>query len=96
MPFCFVVGYFQIRSHSEVPSDHGFRGTLFNPLHETKTIEQSAYKAGLAGEGSGFLISLTPQKGTLGQDTDGHAIIVAVSSREVPSIMLPSPLIIQQ
>lgn len=31
--------YFQVRSHPEFPSEHGFGGTLFSPLHQTN--EQS-------------------------------------------------------
>lgn len=53
--------FFQIRSHPEVPGEHGFWGTLSNLLHQTKTTEQSSYKPELAREGTGFLNSLTPK-----------------------------------
>lgn len=70
---------FQMRSHPKVPGEHGFWGPLFNPLHQTKTREPSPHKPESAREDTGFLISMTPQKGTLVQDTD-------TNSRAVPAL----------
>lgn len=82
---------FQMRSHPKVPGEHGFWGTLFNPLHQTETPEQSPHKP-VSKRRHRFPDLYAPTERHTGS---GHwyPCSAAVNSRAVPCTVLFSLLI---